>query len=571
MSTPSRICSICQHSFEDQDLAITRCRHAFHRACILDWLSRSSTCPLCRVAVTRNSLMEYYLPPPTSTNVASSSGAIPKTTERILYSRSARKRNNDANRNLSFPPESDSAIPPPSILISPNQPTFNPEFDFPPASSAQQIVGSSQMTNPISNQNSVQNSTNFSGASASIVTSAPSQLHNHPPPTNFVSTASTRPNYDFPPAPSALSNQNIEHRILSAVQSRMESEFSRMNALMVQMSQQLQNLSVREPEWPQEQFPPLSSRNTAQATFPQNQSFQNIDIPRERPSNVSSVAIMNSSKVANLINNWHLTFSGASTGMTVEKFIYMVNSLVSDSLAGDFNLLSEHSHLLFTGKAKDWYWRYRRTVPQIQWNRLCVALQGHFNDHLSDLDIRELVRERKQNFNESFEDFYTDILQICDRLRTAIPDHELIEIVRRNVRPHMRKELFYLEINSLAELRSLVLRREALAKELDLTYKVPKRNIHEIDPIIDDSNLHPEVLDDVNEFVRNSDQNPDRVQGCFNCKSLDHRYKDCMAPKTVFCFGCGKPDVFRPKCPRCNPGNLQSSSSNNTSLRSNRQ
>ena len=564
MSTPVRICSICQHSFDDQELAITRCRHAFHRACIFDWLSRSSTCPLCRVAVTRNSLMEYYLPPPTSSNMASSSGAIPKTSERILHSRSARKRNNDANRNLSFPPSNDSAMPP-SILVSPTQPIFNPQFDFPPASSANQEVGSNQLSN--------QNSTTISGASAlftpSIMTSAPSQ--NIPPITSSLATANPRSIYDFPPS-NSNSNQNIEHRVMTAVESRMNIEFSRMNALMLQMSQQLQNLSVREPDWPQEQFPPLTNRNTAPTTFSNPQTFQNFDIPRERPSNVSSLAIMNSSKVANLINNWHLTFSGAATGMTVEKFIYMVNSLVSDSLAGDFGLLSEHSHLLFTGKAKDWYWRYRRTVPQIQWNNLCVALQGHFNDHLSDMDIRELLRERKQNFNESFEDFYTEILQICDRLRIAIPDHELIEILRRNVRPHVRKELFYLQINTLAELRSLVLRREALAKELDQTYRNPKKHINEIDSTDDNSVFHAEDTDHVNEFVRsNSDQNSDRIQGCFNCKSLDHRYKDCMAPKTVFCFGCGKPDVFRPKCPRCNPGNLQSSSSNNTSLRSSRQ
>ena len=181
MSNVSRICSICQHLFDDQELAITRCRHALHRTCIFDWLSRSSTCPLCRVAVTRNSLMEYYLPVPTSSTLPSSSGAIPKTTERVLLSRSARKRNNDANRNLSFPPTNESAIPP-SILISPGQPTFNPEFDFPPASSAQEIVGSSQSYNPVSTQSFTQAFTDSSGAAAlvtpSIVTSAPTNVYN---------------------------------------------------------------------------------------------------------------------------------------------------------------------------------------------------------------------------------------------------------------------------------------------------------------------------------------------------------------------------------------------------------
>ena len=309
MST-SRICTICQHAFDDRELAITRCRHAFHRSCIFDWLSRSSTCPLCRVAVTRNSLLEYYLPPPTSSGVASSSGAIPKTTERILYSRSARKRNNDANRNLSFPPANESTLQP-SILISPTQPTFNPQFDFPPASSAEQTTSSNQIFNQDANPSSSQISSFGNEASAliipSIVTSAPSQTSNIRPTSNLMTTTSSSyisgQNYNFPPLNSALSSQDFEQRVLSTVENRMQTEFSRINSLMLQMSQQLQNLSVREPEWPQEHFPPLSNRNTIPTSLNNPQFSQNIEISRERISNVSSVAIMNSNKVANLINN----------------------------------------------------------------------------------------------------------------------------------------------------------------------------------------------------------------------------------------------------------------------------
>ena len=99
----SPICTVCQYSLSDNyPLSITRCRHIFHKECILNWLSNASNCPYCRTAVTRTSLMDYSLPfnTPSSLNINPNCGTVPKNTERIIMSKNARKKRNDANRNL---------------------------------------------------------------------------------------------------------------------------------------------------------------------------------------------------------------------------------------------------------------------------------------------------------------------------------------------------------------------------------------------------------------------------------------------------------------------------------------
>lgn len=42
---------------------------------------------------------------------------------------------------------------------------------------------------------------------------------------------------------------------------------------------------------------------------------------------------------------------------------------------------------------------------------------------------------------------------------------------------------------------------------------------------------------------------------CWNCRQSGHRYQECLANRTVFCYGCGTPDTYKPNCKKCNPKN----------------
>lgn len=261
---------------------------------------------------------------------------------------------------------------------------------------------------------------------------------------------------------------------------------------------------------------------------------------------------------------WNITFSGSN--MPVEKFIYMITSLTKDCLGGNFKLLCEHSHILFTSKAKEWYWRHRNSVGQIEWDGLCNALRVHFNDHLSDLDVREMLRERKQNLNECFDDFYHSILQLCDRLKYPLSEQEMVEILRRNLKPYLRRELFYLQINSVSHLRQLILRRETLGLELDRNQKVFRRQINEVD--LDENLEDDKLFEDVCEIGKQREEGRGNEKTiCWNCRKDGHRYIDCLEDRTIFCYGCGLVGVCRPQCEKCQ-GNAKVSVSNNISLRS---
>ena len=140
----------------------------------------------------------------------------------------------------------------------------------------------------------------------------------------------------------------------------------------------------------------------------------------------------------------------------------MVNELTLSTFNGDFRPVLEHGHLLFTKRALSWYWDYRlqRQNQPLAWPSICSALKHRFCGHLSDLDIQDLIRNRKQKENESFDEFYYDVLNLCGTLEEPLSESKLVAILRKNLKPQLCKDLFFFNIPTVANLRQMVLRRE---------------------------------------------------------------------------------------------------------------
>ena len=113
MMNESDTCTICRYPLRDIfQLVMTRCRHVFHRECIISWLVNGKNCPICRAAVTKTSLLDFeFIEQPIPTDLLAAGPSSNRRTERILLSKNARKRNNDSNRNFSFPPNNDANLP----------------------------------------------------------------------------------------------------------------------------------------------------------------------------------------------------------------------------------------------------------------------------------------------------------------------------------------------------------------------------------------------------------------------------------------------------------------------------
>lgn len=249
-------------------------------------------------------------------------------------------------------------------------------------------------------------------------------------------------------------------------------------------------------------------------------------------------------KISSLINNWHVNFKGSLGEVPVEDFIYRVRTLTNLHLGGDFDLLCRHSHILFEGKARQWFWRFHRQMKgSFNWFDLCEALKRQFRDTATDNDIKDDMRRRRQRINENFEEYLEVLMNMNDRLHTPITDQEFVEIVTRNLRNELRYELLHVNIPNIAVLRSEVRKHEKFNEEVKVwpgrgSFGVRKQ-VSEVDV-----EVQHELEEDL-EVLKATEMR------CWNCETVGHRYQECLAPRRIFCYGCGKVDTYKPHCVNC--------------------
>lgn len=172
-------------------------------------------------------------------------------------------------------------------------------------------------------------------------------------------------------------------------------------------------------------------------------------------STLSSDLYVRPDKVLQTISNWKIKFSGLSNSLSVESFIYRVEALTAQTLYGDFELLCNYAGSLFEGKANDWFWRVHQRDPKITWSKLCKALREQFRDSRTDIDFLEIIRDRKQKPNETFDDFYEAVNELVDRLKEPLDDATLVEILRRNLLPDIQHEILNTQIYTVQHLRDV--------------------------------------------------------------------------------------------------------------------
>lgn len=287
------------------------------------------------------------------------------------------------------------------------------------------------------------------------------------------------------------------------------------------------------------------------------QHVNNSDVPnssRHMASNISSHSYVGTDKITSIIRNWNLQFDGSAKGLDVEEFIYRLKSLTADNFDNDYSAICKNLHILLSGKAREWFWRYRKQVQTIVWEDFCAALRYQYKDFKTDADIREELRSRKQKPGESFELFFDSVSTILDRLTTPIEELELIEIIKRNLRPEIRHELLYVPIFSMAHLRKLIQMRENLFNDdacrrhvinKTMTTSYPRKNIAELEfPLCEDSDIDNHISVDAIKI-------PSAVPKCWNCDEPGHLWVDCLKDRSIFCYGCGAKNTYKPNCEKC--------------------
>lgn len=213
-------------------------------------------------------------------------------------------------------------------------------------------------------------------------------------------------------------------------------------------------------------------------------------------------------------------------------------------------MLCKHAHSLFDGKALDWYWRYHRQNNDIDWFSLTRALRNQYKDDMSDFELLEDIRGRKQKPTENIDEYLDVISAMSDRLRTSIPDQDLCQIIIHNLRNEIRHELLHLKIVTVFDLRREVRKHEKFMFELRRSSKGRLAELFK-----EDDDKLPQAMLEPNVCAIKSELR------CWNCDKPNHTFFDCMETRRLFCYGCGMKDVYKPTCPNCSkktdrPGNL---------------
>lgn len=250
-------------------------------------------------------------------------------------------------------------------------------------------------------------------------------------------------------------------------------------------------------------------------------------------------------KVLNIIRNWKIKFSGHKDPISVDEFVYRINVLTSNTLKGDFTLLCKHAHVLFEGKALEWYWRYHCQDNNLDWVSLTNFLRRHYKTEYTDYDILDDIRKRRQKPDESFDDYFEVISTMTDKLKNPISDTDLKETILRNLKVEIRHELLHLNISSVSDIRREVRKHEKFVNDLHNinSRKSIKGKITEL--LVSDTNDNSDVSLDSDLCAIQS------IPSCWNCDKSGHTYTDCMETRRIFCYGCGLKDTYKPTCPKC--------------------
>lgn len=275
-----------------------------------------------------------------------------------------------------------------------------------------------------------------------------------------------------------------------------------------------------------------------------------------RSSNTVSDLLFRPDKVSQIIYNWKLKFTGGSKSLPVESFIYRVEALTKQTLSGNFTILCMNASALFDDKAADWFWRFHKAFPNFQWSDLCKALKEQYRDSRTDVDLRELIRDRKQKCGESFDNFYESVVELVDRLDQPLPDRTLVEILRRNLLPEIQHEILNISIISITQLRDICRRREFFLQDVRRRHDTSSRKPTPFQKRVSEVNT---LEDSVVEMTHSEEQISELNLTCWNCRQTGHRYQDCLTERSVFCYGCGAPETYKPNCKNCCSKNLQSS------------
>lgn len=250
------------------------------------------------------------------------------------------------------------------------------------------------------------------------------------------------------------------------------------------------------------------------------------------------------------VHQWNLTFSGDTSGLSINAFLERVDELRVSRNVTESQLFDSATELLRDG-ALVWFRSIRSTVHN--WRDLVTRLRTEYEPYDYEDELWQEIRARTQGTEESVGHYIACMSNLFNRLPTLPAEQKKLKVLRKNLAPYFIHGLGLSDVSSVEELLIACKRLETnrrmakkvqypsgsgrpVALEPDLAYRpCNSKSFRKID-----SN-HVNVT----ETTRSAD-----IQ-CWNCKGTGHRHRECRNSKNVFCYGCGASGVTRYSCVKC--------------------
>ncbi|XP_061397869.1 uncharacterized protein LOC133333576 [Musca vetustissima] len=262
-----------------------------------------------------------------------------------------------------------------------------------------------------------------------------------------------------------------------------------------------------------------------------------------------------------VVDKWNISFDGRSDGLDVEDFIFRTEHL-QRVYGCPWSEVIRDFQLLLKGDAKEWFWVLIANQDIYNWTDLKEALMQQYKSSRSQYEYLRDLEVRKQKVGESIDDYFHAMKKLRSKLRTPLPETDMIRIVKRNLRPDLSHIIYAMKIYTIDQLRDECkeLEKNYLKKEKYSipTVKIPQqtRRQYPVNEVYLDEQLGDQmdeeliIVEEVNQ--KRTAEKRESTLTCWNCQASGHTYFECPVPqRNLFCYRCGCPGVTCPTCPKC--------------------
>lgn len=300
---------------------------------------------------------------------------------------------------------------------------------------------------------------------------------------------------------------------------------------------------------PAEEVPPRPATARNVEFSETNDSYQNLFTRQSLGNpNVSHSSSMSNRMSSNFIKKEDLAeikFDGKTT--SVKQFLFKLRTLKeANDVSWDY--ITKNFFRCVTGSADTWYWSLVQKLDtaglKLTWEILQGALENDFGGRQSDADISNMMWSRKQRYNESFEDFFDDIIKLNARLSVSKSDLEIINILKSNCSNRIVSGVYNYTTKNAQDFK-----RQCVKYENEVERRFKNSNSAYTKKISEMENPWNEPkASDKEVKINESECNIEAL----NMKKEKPKVKcgHCHQP-VIFCYRCFTPDVTFPNCPNC--------------------